>query len=182
MGEMIGTLLDFARVRFQGSLPIQRVESDMAVTCRAVIEELTTAHPDHPIRLEAQGDRSGAFDPHRIAQVVSNLVGNALVHGDPEAPIDVMLDGDANFLTLRVRNRGAAIPDQVLSEMFEPFRGNSNGHDGLGLGLFIAREIVRAHEGDITARSSVREGTEFTVRLPKRLKDRLPDRSPASTT
>jgi signal transduction histidine kinase len=118
----------------------------------------------------AAGDTSAVLDAPRIAQVISNLVGNALAHGSPVRAVDVTIDGSGPDLLLAVRNEGAPIPQALLPVLFEPFRrGEAVGSRprGLGLGLYIAREIVRAHQGAIEVVSTDDGGTVFTVRLPR---------------
>jgi signal transduction histidine kinase len=103
--------------------------------------------------------------------VVSNLVSNALTHSPPETPVGVTLRGDADTVTLEVRNEGAPIPPETMAEIFDPFRRGkrvSTGRSaGLGLGLFIAKNILDAHGGTIAVDSAAERGTTFTVRLPR---------------
>jgi PAS domain S-box-containing protein len=172
MLEMIGTLLDFAASRFTGRLPIAPVPTDLGAVCRGAVAELRAATPGRRIDLDVRGDASGAFDPARIAQVVSNLVANALEHGDRGAPVAVRVRGDGGHVVVEVSNRGPAIPPELRVVMFEPFcrgsalRDASNAR-GLGLGLYIASQVVRAHGGAIDVDSSDEHGTTFTVRLPR---------------
>ncbi len=170
MSELIETLLDFTHSRFHGSLPVERKPADLAEVTRAVVDELRSAHPAREIRLSAPERLPGDWDPARMAQVVSNLVVNALTHGAPDAPVEISL-GRGDGVVLRVANRGRPIPEELRAKMFEPFRrgdghnGNGNGKPrGLGLGLFIAREIVTAHGGSIGVESSG-DLTVFRVRL-----------------
>jgi signal transduction histidine kinase len=173
MLEMISTLLDFATSRFTGALPVAPVPVDLREVCRRVVDELRAASPGRRIELEVRGDAGGAWDPARIAQVVSNLVANALQHGARDAPVGVRVHGDGDGVALEVRNRGPAIAAELRAAMFEPFcrgsalRDASNAR-GLGLGLYIASEIVRAHGGTIDVESTAERGTTFTVRLPRR--------------
>ena len=127
---------------------------------------------DRAIDIVVHGDAGGECDPDRLEQVVSNLVSNAIDHGDPAVPVRVEVDGDApDWLLLHVRNGGPGIPAEVLAHLFEPFsRGpdeTSRKASGLGLGLYISREIVRGHGGEIGARSAEGE-TVVTVDLPRR--------------
>ena len=175
MHEMIDTLLDFAQTRFAGKLPIRPAHVDLAELCRGVVDELEVAHPEATIAIDAHGDTVGAWDPARIAQVISNLVGNALAHGDSTAPVRVSIDGAARTLTLAVHNDGEPIPVEQMATLFEPFRRggspSANRPRGLGLGLHIAKQIVTAHGGAISVRSSAVQGTLFTVELPRRADD-----------
>jgi signal transduction histidine kinase len=170
MQRMVDQLLDVTRARVGGGIPVEpKACANLPDIARGVIEELTMAYPDHPIRLEADPEVRGMWDPDRIAQAVSNLVGNAVVHGVGQ--IDVRVTSRCVTAVLEVHNRGPAIPDDVLASIFEAFRqrtlqGRTSEGGGLGLGLFIAREIVTAHGGEITVRSTESEGTTFTVILP----------------
>jgi PAS domain S-box-containing protein len=171
MNEMIETVLDFTHSRFRGGLPIARQDVDLHELCRLVVDELGVAHPGREIRLGAAGDLRGQWDPARMAQVISNLVGNALTHGDHEAPVELSLAADNARVSLEVTNRGPAISPDVVERLFEPFRqGQTNAEAprtrGLGLGLYIAREIVLAHGGTIQVRSTD-ESTTFAVHLER---------------
>jgi signal transduction histidine kinase len=137
-----------------------------------VVDELRAANPDREIRVEApEGeDLAGPWDPDRLEQVASNLVSNAVDHGDPGTPVRVELAGEDRAVSLTVRNAGPGLPPEVMQHLFEPFSRppdeQSRKASGLGLGLFICREIVRGHGGDISAHAS--EGAmAVTVRLPR---------------
>ena len=171
MTEMIGTLLDFTLLRARGELPITVEPVDLDVLVRSVIDELRVAHPRREIRIETRGDVRGHWDPARMAQVVSNLVGNALTHGARDAEVELSLAADDAHVTLAVTNRGPAIPEELVERLFEPFLQGPNHGDlprarGLGLGLFIVRQIVAAHGGTTQVRS-VDDATTFTVRLQR---------------
>ena len=171
MRELIETLLDFTQTRFAGKLPISPAPTDLGELCGRVVEELAAGHPRRTIDLEAHGDASGKWDPGRIAQLVSNLVGNALTHGDLCSPVRLSIECEQREVTLKVHNRGPAIAAELIPTLFEPFRrGPSVGQfcpQGLGLGLHIAKQIVIAHGGSISVHSSADEGTTFCVRLPR---------------
>jgi PAS domain S-box-containing protein len=167
MSEMIETLLDFTQSRFHGSLPVERGSMDLVEVTRNVVEELRASHTGREIRLDAPAVLHGAWDAARMAQVVSNLVGNALTHGAAEAPVELSLKNGGGDAVLRVSNRGQPIPPELLGRLFEPFRrGETNGHGArsLGLGLYIVREIVKAHGGSISVDSNS-DATVFSVRL-----------------
>jgi signal transduction histidine kinase len=170
MNEMIATLLDFTRLRFDGSLPVAVEEIDLDELVRGVVAELQAAHRKREIELRASGNLRGRWDPGRIAQVLSNLAANALSHGAGDSLVRVALAGEGDAVRLSVSNRGAVIPPELVDRLFEPFQqgtdSGGNGRRGLGLGLFIVREIVRAHGGTIDVRSSD-DVTMFAVTLPR---------------
>jgi signal transduction histidine kinase len=170
MGRIIADLLSYTRTRLGSGLPIARRPARLDEIVSRVVDELSAANPDREISVSQQGDVSGEWDPDRLEQVASNLVSNAVDHGDVGAPVHIELAAEDDHVTMRVRNEGPAMPAEVLGHLFEPFsRGpdeKSRKASGLGLGLYIAREIVRGHGGEIHAASD-RE-TVVTVRLPRR--------------
>jgi signal transduction histidine kinase len=168
MARIIRDLLDFTRVRSEGAIPIHASAADLVQLAERAVAELAAAHPGSEIRLEAPEGALVEADPDRIGQVISNLVGNALQHGPRGGPVSVTVVPDGDAVALRVHNRGPAIAADLLPELFEPFRRGHVGGEGgsLGLGLFIVREVVRAHGGTVEVASSEEEGTTFTVRLP----------------
>jgi PAS domain S-box-containing protein len=168
--RMIRDLLDFSQARM-GGIPVQRGPLDFHEHVRRVVEEVQLAHPERPIEFHSSGDGQGEWDADRLAQVVTNLVGNAVQHGSPGSSVRVTTRGEGSTVTLSVDNDGTVIPDELLLKLFEPYRrgveaGTRRG--SLGLGLFITRQIVLGHGGSIDVRSTAEEGTTFTVRLPRR--------------
>lgn len=168
MGRIIHDLLDFTRVRNEGRIPVHVQPADLVPLVRRAVAELAAVHPEREIRFVAPDAVAVAADPDRLAQAVTNLVGNALQHSPRDARVSVHIDEDASSIALRVHNEGPPIRAELLGELFEPFRRGRHGADGgsLGLGLFIVREVVRAHGGEVAVASSSRDGTTFTVRLP----------------
>ena len=172
MDAMIGYLLDFTRTRLGGGIPIVVAKMDMEEVCRQVVDEITAFHPSCIVNFKASGRLEGEWDSSRIAQALSNLVGNAYQHGSADAPIDVTVHGEAHQVVWTVHNKGAVIPKGQLKEMFNPFRQLEPGHSqarearSLGLGLYIVQGIVTAHQGTIDV-ASTKSGTTFTVRLPR---------------
>jgi signal transduction histidine kinase len=168
MKGMIAELLDFTRVRPETGMPIHRVATDLEATTRSVLEEVQAIHPERPFEFQALGNCTGDWDPDRLAQVCSNLLGNAIEHGHASAPIVVRVDGsDENLVTLVVRNVGRPIAAELLQHLFLPFRRAGGGpRGGVGLGLYIVEQIVAAHGGGITAHSDT-ESTRFVVHLPR---------------
>jgi PAS domain S-box-containing protein len=170
MDHLIRDLLDFARLQQGGTMPIQRRHMSLEDACRPVIDELLAAHPGRQILFEPRGSVVGEWDVERMAQLVGNLVTNALKHGVAESPIHVRADGEGPDVTLEVANQGSPIPPELLPRIFEPFTRASTGGDalkGVGLGLFIVHEIVSAHAGRISVHSSAESGTVFRVVLPR---------------
>jgi signal transduction histidine kinase len=172
MGRIIQDLLSYTRTRLGNGIPIVPREASFDALARKVVDELRSVNSDRAIEIDVHGDQTGEWDPDRLEQVISNLVSNAIDHGDPAIPVRVEVDGDdPERLRLHVQNGGRGIPPEVLAHLFEPFsRGpdeTSRKASGLGLGLFISREIVRGHGGEIGARS-VEGETVVTVELPRR--------------
>jgi PAS domain S-box-containing protein len=177
MSRMIDEVLDLTRSRLGGGIPVVPRRTDIVAVSRAIIDELRVAHPECELRWDAEqvADPWGIWDPDRLAQVVSNLVGNAITYGCVEGRVAVKLVGEDRAVTLEVHNAGRPIPSELMPVLFDPFRRcaptDGPGREGLGLGLFIANQIVVAHGGSIDVRSSVQEGTCFTVRLPRTPQD-----------
>ncbi|HYS11409.1 MAG TPA: ATP-binding protein [Myxococcales bacterium] len=170
MTRMIDDLLDFARTRLGGEFPIRRRRVDLRQICEQTVEELEFAYT-REVNLDSEGDLWGDWDADRMAQVISNLVGNALQHSDGQ--VEVTLRGESDEVLFRTRNGGPPIPADVLPHVFEPGRrGNGARSGGVGLGLFIARQIVLAHGGTIEARSSEAEGTIFEIALPRKARQK----------
>lgn len=169
---MINDLLDLARCNLGTGIPVDLRKMDLNPICKAVIDELRTAFPLARIILDEQAHITGQFDPDRISQVFSNLIGNALRHGDATAPIKVTLAKVNGVPRVSVQNSGEPIPPEVMPYIFKPegrYSSYSSGERGsaagLGLGLFIASEIVANHGGRIEVESTEEEGTTFEVVL-----------------
>jgi signal transduction histidine kinase len=146
---------------------------DLGRLCQAVFDEYRTSFPDRVIRYESHGDLTGSWDSDRLRQMISNLLGNAVQHGAADAPIDMKLTGSASSILFVVHNGGPPISPGEMPKIFEPLvRGSSAGRPkanrpgSIGLGLYIAREIVLSHGGTIDVTSTQEAGTSFTVRLP----------------
>lgn len=172
MDRMVHDLLDLTRTRLGSGIPIKPTHMDLAPVFHQVIAELEAVYPDCDLQCELKGDLSGEWDCDRLNQVITNLVANALQYGGKHGPVRVVGDEHGNEVELRVHNEGPAIAESALKTIFEPMtRQPSRGHDanatGLGLGLYIAREVVTAHGGTVVATSTKRKGTTFTVRLPR---------------
>ena len=169
MSRMIDDILDFARGRLGGGMPLDLERVDVAALVGEVVDEIAGAHPGRAVRIAPSGAGTASLDRSRVAQMLSNLVANAVEHGPAGEPVDVTVTGDADRVVLAVHNRGDPIPPEVVARLFEPYvRPQRKGpQPGLGLGLYIAAEIARAHGGSIRAASSAEDGTTFTVELPR---------------
>jgi two-component system sensor histidine kinase/response regulator len=170
MARMIEDMLDLARARLGGGILVKREPGDFKALVERALREHQAAAPERSIAASYAGDFAGYWDPERIAQVASNLIGNALKHGTPEGQIQVNLDGiDRDHVILIVKN-GGTIPPDILPYLFDPFRGgqrHSGRGDGLGLGLYIVSQIVEAHDGDVEVKTGGDGETAFHVRLPR---------------
>jgi signal transduction histidine kinase len=169
MNRMIADMLDFARARLAGGIPIARRAADAGGLVQRVVQEHQATFPRRTIVIEQQGNLGGRWDPDRIAQVASNLIGNALIHGDAAASVIVRIDGcRPDEVRLSVENEGTIERDR-LPRLFDPFGGvrpDGGRRDGLGLGLYIAQQIAGAHAGHIDVRSA--DGrTVFELRVPR---------------
>ncbi len=169
IARLIDDVMDFARARLGGGLNLnEHVDHDVKPILEHAVKEIELAHPQTTIITEYDFCDPIRCDSGRISQLISNLLANAVVHGEKGAPVTVSAqDRDGSFY-LWVTNLGEPIPPEVRKMLFEPFaRGNvRQSQQGLGLGLFIAREIARAHRGDLTMRSEP-EGTVFTFNMPR---------------
>jgi signal transduction histidine kinase len=171
--RLISDLLDFTQARLGGGIPIDRREADMHALVARAVEEVQLAHPGREIVVVERGDGSGAWDEDRLAQVVTNLLRNALQHGAPHTAVRLSIEDDGEDVVVRVHNAGKPIPLELLPHIFEPMSqasyGKGQGGRSVGLGLFIVRNIVQAHGGSIDVQSHASTGTTFTVRLPRRV-------------
>src|ERR1051326_1151396 len=167
MERMIADLLDLTRTRLGGTIPLTTADADLQSVCEEVLLEIQASHPDRTARFESSGDITGKWDADRLAQVVTNLVVNALEHG-ANAPVTLVASQSGDNVSLTIHNEGPPIRPDVQQKMFEPLaRGNPDGADNVVLGLFIARAIVTAHHGDIRVNSSDQSGATFEVTLPR---------------
>lgn len=167
MARMISDLLDLARGRLGGGIPVAPQRADLREIAAGIRETQELSHPGRQIVCEEHGRLDGEWDPDRVAQALGNLVANALDHGDPDTPVRVELLDEGERVAVVVHNEGPPIPSEMQARIFEPFRAGPHRGSGLGLGLYIANEIVRAHHGSIAVTSGAREGTTFRMTLPR---------------
>jgi signal transduction histidine kinase len=182
MKALLDDLVDFNRTHLGMGIKITVAPVDLAAVSGDEVEQLRGAHPDRSIQLDVSGDVRGVWDGRRLQQLLRNLVVNAIVHGVAGAPVDVVLTGREADVTIEVKNTGPTIEEENLRHIFDPLKTRleggkgDNGEAGLGLGLFIVREIARAHGGEVTVQSRNGE-TVFAVRLPRR-NERAPSSAP----
>jgi PAS domain S-box-containing protein len=169
--RMVHDLLDYTRTRQGRRLPIAARDADLLALCNQAADGMQVLHPERILQLSAVGNTRLRLDPDRAAQVIANLVANAILYSPKGSPVRILVDGSGDPVLLEVQNEGPPIPPETIPRLFEAFqRGDAArvGHaDGLGLGLFIAQQIVEAHGGSISVRSTAAEGTTFTVRWPR---------------
>ncbi|WP_426236536.1 sensor histidine kinase [Pseudomonas sp. TWP3-2] len=170
--KIVGDLLDFTRTQLGSGIPISMARDDLVQTCRGMVEEARAYHPDRQIDLVSGYTLPWRFDKSRMEQVIANLIGNAIQHGDGSSPVTVTLKIVGGFAELSVQNAGPPIEDSAKAGLFNPLIRHLQGgveygaEAGLGLGLYIASAIVSAHHGSIEVESQAGSGTTFIVRLP----------------
>ncbi|WP_194792905.1 sensor histidine kinase [Caenimonas koreensis] len=172
---LIEQVLDFTRAQADGAMPIHRLPGNLGDQLAKVLHETQVRHPQRQLELQRSGTFDGNWDEGRVGQLLSNLLGNALRYGDPVGAVTLALWSDETDAYFSVHNWGGPIREQDLGRIFEPMargpgvEGAEQRREpaGLGLGLYICREIVRAHGGALTVTSKAEEGTTFTVRLPR---------------
>lgn len=171
--QIVGDLLDFTRSQLGPGLPIKPAFVDIAPHCERIVDEARTVYPEARILFALGACEAGEFDAARLEQVFSNLITNAVQHGAALSPVSVSLECIDQTLLFSVHNHGNPIPADVLPSIFNPMGRYSpqatleqGPHASLGLGLFIAAEIVASHGGHIEVTSHIDTGTRFEVRLP----------------
>jgi signal transduction histidine kinase len=169
MSRMIAQLLDLTRVRIGNGIPVEpQPDTSLTQLVDSTVEEVQAVHPDARLRVDLEREVRGSWDPDRMAQLVSNLLTNAIAYGD--GTVDIRVRCSDSSAILEVHNGGTPIPEDIVPRIFEPFQrateDNRTPAPGLGLGLFIAQQVVAAHGGRIAVRSTASEGTTFSVDLP----------------
>ncbi|MBJ2155293.1 ATP-binding protein [Variovorax sp. IB41] len=174
ISEMITDLLEYTRTRLGRGIEVTPQHGDLSALCEEAFDQVCTAYPLRKLEADIAPAVTMDFDAPRMRQVLSNLLNNAVQHGDPAFPVVLAVHIEGQEATLTVRNHGTPIPADSMQVIFNPLvqvaSKESEPHErpatSLGLGLFIAREIVKGHEGTIAVTSSEVEGTSFVVRLP----------------
>lgn len=173
MRGMVKDMLDFTQTAFGVSLPIAPADADFGEITRSIVSEVSALHPDSRIELACAGVLTGRWDAARIGQMLANLVANAVQHGTAGEPVSVVLDGDDHSVLVQVSNAGTPIAPEARENLFSPMRQRPTtedqrkaGSSGLGLGLYITKEIAVAHGGTVEVDCSA-ERTTFRVRVPR---------------
>lgn len=175
MSKLINDLIDFTRTHLGPGIPIRIRQGNLATLCEQVIGELRTCHPERRIELHVPLRLDAVFDDSRLAQVLSNLTGNAVQYGSVDIPVVVNVAATEDVVKITVNNRGPVIPPDKVASIFDPMVRMAASVDtdytertSLGIGLFISREIVHAHGGQVEVTSTAENGTTFTVTMPRR--------------
>jgi sigma-B regulation protein RsbU (phosphoserine phosphatase) len=170
MAHLIDQLLDFTRARLGSGIVLDRQQSSLSAVCSQVVDEIAVANPSADLQFQAEGDAESLWDRQRLAQVFSNLIKNALQHGAAGRPIVVRLRENHGEVVVEIHNEGPPIAPDLLPRLFDPFRQGSpqvgRSTSSMGLGLYIADQVVRAHDGEIAVTSTADHGTTFKVTLP----------------
>ena len=172
---IVEQVVDFTRAQANGAMPVDRIPGDLAAQLEKVVEETRIRHPNQRLRLERDGDFSGQWDEGRMGQLLSNLLGNALLYGARGGEVTVTMRAAPDHVSVAVHNFGKPIPEAEMERIFRPLErgaqhlpdGERRDANGLGLGLYICREIVRSHGGTLLLASGEEAGTTFTVTLPR---------------
>ncbi|WP_437205870.1 ATP-binding protein [Planctomicrobium sp. SH664] len=173
MQALLDDLVDFNRTTLGLGIPIAPSDIDLMGIVADELGQLRATHPERKIELSATGESLGCWDGPRLQQLLRNLVSNAIRYGSADKPIRVTISGDEAAASLVVSNHGSTIDAAMSEQIFNPLRRGTSGVDsqtddrGLGLGLYIVREIARSHGGDVEVHSAGGV-TTFTVQLPRR--------------
>lgn len=168
MQRMINDVLDFARGHLGTGIPANPTMNDMGEICRAAADEITGANPQREIVVDVSGDLRGAFDRDRVHQAITNLISNAIQHGEGRVEIRAYESDDRHAVVTEVTSHGEVIPEELRERLFDPFaHGELAGpRRGLGLGLFIVQQIAIAH-GALCDVTSDENATTFSIRWPR---------------
>jgi signal transduction histidine kinase len=179
MSKLIADLIDFTRTHLGSGIPIKPKKMNLTEVCMNVVEELRTSHPERIIEFNEVAREDVFGDDDRLAQVLSNLIGNALQYGARHEPISLRMASTEAEVSITVNNKGPVIPPKKIGSVFEPLvrlavtdNLDEVRETSLGIGMYIAREIVCAHHGSITVESNDTDGTTFRTTIPRRLPPR----------
>lgn len=172
---MVTDLLEYTRTRLGRGMEVSSKPGNFGALCQQAFDEVCSAHPQRTLRCDIPADVPLTFDAHRMRQVLTNLLSNAVQYGDAAFPVFLVVRSHEAGVTVVVKNRGTPIPPDAMQVIFNPLvqlaAQDTEPHErpstSLGLGLFIAREIVTGHGGTIAVTSTAEEGTAFTVHLPR---------------
>lgn len=174
--EIVRDLLDFSTSHLGDGIPIDPYTVDLAAICHNVVDEARTFHPDRKIVLACTGAVTGTWDGARLAQAFSNLISNAIQHGKPDSTIHIALDGSQPDVLFEVKNAAELIPPAKLRTLFDPVKSFAirppteraiSRVQNLGLGLYVVKEIVKAHQGQVSVSSTLETGATFSISLPR---------------
>lgn len=168
--SLLDSLLEYNKATLGNGMELSLAQVDLALSCEEEVDMLRVAFPHSTIHYRASGDAVGSFDASRVREALGNLISNAAQHSVKGADIDVRVEGSHAAVEICVENQADPIPQEVLNTLFEPMKRHGQRPVGttgnLGLGLFIVREIARAHQGEVTA--TCHEGSiRFKIVLPK---------------
>ncbi len=174
MTAMVNDLLEYSRTQLGGKMPFDPALSNMGEIAQGAVHDARLANPECELELVLQNDLSGYFDAVRMQQVIMNLLANAAQYRTPGTPVAIHVRGEDDVVTVSVANRGPLIPTDSLKTIFNalvqlPASSEVAGRlsTSMGLGLFVAREIVLIHGGKIEATSTLDQGTVFQVTIPR---------------
>lgn len=171
MKELIDNLLELTKLRLGSGISIEKTSIDLTKLSEQIIQEFQVSYPKVEFKFVSPGPVEGIWDPLRLRQVINNLVANALRHGNAGGPVKLELSAKGNSASLSVNNDGPPIPenlqDMIFTGMFSNNNGKPSNESSYGLGLYIVREIVEGHQGEIELESNEQNGTTFTIHLPR---------------
>ena len=171
MTELIDNLLELTELQLGIGMTMNKGKMDLAEQSEKIVEKMKLAYPEANIRLQSEGKLEGQWDALRLEQMMTNLITNAIRHGKPDGEVKVSLSAEENKASFSVHNEGPPIPEALQEKIYKDrfFRnnGNSTNEKNYGLGLFIVKEIVEGHQGEIELTSTKENGTTFTVNLPR---------------
>ena len=179
MSGLITDLLEYTRTRLGAGMPMELADVDLGTVCDDALEAIRAGFPEQQFVQTLSGDLFLPADAPRLRQALSNLLGNAVQHGDRGAPITLSATGEADEVVVTVGNQGEPIAEDTHRAIFEPLvrapiaaaQSQERSKTSLGLGLFIVREIALGHGGTIEVQSTAETGTVFTMRLPRRVRE-----------